>query len=216
MVEQIDPGFGVFLRFAFARPTLRLKKVERALLRAQAVLDLVHQRLGLVRLGDIDVGELADRLHGEPRGLDPPQVVLLQQAARELAQFIFHLMHAPAEEGVATAQVVVEKGKRRAHGEGMQPQSDLGELDRHRILVHAVNHALQDHTTHHMAVVELGWTDCPTLRLRRRKDALADIGDTLGDRRLPGRRNVIRPALRYDNLARVRHGFEHAIGQIVH
>ena len=49
-----------------------------------------------------------------------------------------------AEQAVAAAQVVIEERQRRADGEGVQPQAELGEFDRHRVLVDAVDDPLED------------------------------------------------------------------------
>ncbi|NDP41739.1 MAG: hypothetical protein GZ089_03305 [Aromatoleum sp.] len=45
----------------------------------------------------------------------------------------------------------------------MKPQGNLGELDRHGILVDAVDNTLQDHAAHDVPVVELGGVDGPAL-----------------------------------------------------
>jgi hypothetical protein len=79
---------------------------------------------------------------------------------------------------------MVEEGKRRAGGEGVQPERHLCQLDRHRVLVDAVHDALQDHSADEVLVVELCLVEPPAALLRQAQDALADGGDALDDRRL--------------------------------
>ena len=79
----------------------------------------------------------------------------IQQRPRAMRLRAVHAgAHGEAEQAVAAAQMVVEEGERRAHGEAVQPERDLGELHRHRVLVHAVNAALEHHALHDMAVVQ--------------------------------------------------------------
>ena len=115
--------------------------------------------------------------------------------------------HPGAEQAVAAAQMVVEEGERRADREGVQPERDLGELHRHRVLVHAVDAALEHHAAHDMAVVEPRRIDRPALRRR--------IGeDRFGESPRSGRRAAIhgRPARRSASAIAV----DGAVGQPVH
>ena len=62
-------------------------------------------------------------------------------------------------------QVMVDEGERSANGEGVQPQRHLGEFDRHRVLVHAIDAAFEDHAADDVSVVELFLIDGPVRRL---------------------------------------------------
>ena len=57
--------------------------------------------------------------------------------------------------------MVVEEGERRADGEAVQPQRDLGQLDRERVLVDAVDTALEHHAADDRLVAELAFVDDP-------------------------------------------------------
>src|SRR3546814_1995930 len=54
------------------------------------------------------------------------------------------------------------KGERRADRAGVQPQRQLGQLDRHAVLVDAVDDALEDNAPDNVAVVELRFGDRPS------------------------------------------------------
>ena len=88
-------------------------------------------------------------------------------------------MDAQADERVAAAQVVVEKGERRADGEAVQPQRDLGQLDRERVLVDAVDTALEHHAADDRLVAELGCVDHPVGRAGPFQDLAADRLDAV-------------------------------------
>lgn len=77
---------------------------------------------------------------------------------------------------------MVEKGERSADSEGVEPESDLGELDRHRVLVDAVDDALQDHAPNEPPVIELRLVDTPAGRRRLGEDARADRLDARSQR----------------------------------
>ena len=98
LVEQADPGLLVVFRFGFARPLLGLEKIQRALRRPQVIGECVHQCLGFVRFGDVDVSEVADGIHADARLFDTLQVVLLQQPPFEFAQLLRELFHLAAEQ----------------------------------------------------------------------------------------------------------------------
>ena len=71
----------------------------------------------------------------------------------------------------------------RAHGEGVQPQRDLGELHGHRILVHAVDAALQHHAADDVAVVELPRVHGPAVGRGVVQNRPANVGDAARQRR---------------------------------
>ena len=53
--------------------------------------------------------------------------------------------HPEADERIAAAQMMVEEGQGRADGEAVEPEGYLRQLDGQRILVDAVDTALEDH-----------------------------------------------------------------------
>ena len=105
-------------------------------------------------LGDVGVG---DRLDVRASSLPPAALddVPVDDQAAALLQPAVGVADPQAQQAVAAAQMMVEEGERRADGEGVQPQGDLGQLDRHRVLVDAVDHALEDHAPDQATVVEL-------------------------------------------------------------
>ena len=101
---------------------------------------------------------------------------------------------------------MIEKAERRADGEGVEPQRDLGQFHRHRVLVHAVDAPLEHHAAHDVPVVELGRIECPAPVLRVVHDREADPLDPLRERR---------QVAILDRL-RLRHGLDDAVGEVVH
>ena len=84
-----------------------------------------------------------------------------------------------AEQAVAAAEMMVQKAKRSADREGMEPQRDLGQFHRHRVLVHPVDAPLEHHAADDVPVVELGGIECPAPVLRIVHDRVADPVDPL-------------------------------------
>jgi hypothetical protein len=91
-----------------------------------------------------------------------------------------------AQEAITATEVMFEEGKGRAGGEGVQPEGDLGQLDRHRVLVHAVHDALEDHPPHEVLIVKLRLVNLPAASLRQIENALADRRYALDQWRLVG------------------------------
>jgi len=56
--------------------------------------------------------------------------------------------------------VVVQKGEGRAHGEGLQPEGELGQLYGHVIDVHPVDAALHHHSLQNHRIGELLRIEC--------------------------------------------------------
>ena len=69
------------------------------------------------------------------------------------------------DQRVAATQVVIEEGQRRAHGETVQPQRDLGQLDGQGVLIDSVDAALEHHAADDGLVGELGLVHAPSLLL---------------------------------------------------
>ena len=101
--------------------------------------------------------------------------------------------------------MVIQEAERRADREGVQPERDLGQLDRHGVLVDAVDAALEDHAPDDVAVVEPVPVDGPVALLRVRQDPVADGLDAADERR------DIALCQRF----RLGHGRDHSVGEIV-
>ncbi len=129
-------------------------------------------------LGDFRVAQPFDNLHlrGGTEGFR--EGLMQKQRRAERGCMIEPLPHPQAKEAVAIAQMMVEKRQRRADREGVQPQGDLCELDRHHMLVHAVDAALQNHATDNMPVVELLVVNSPTTLIRVADNGCANCCDT--------------------------------------
>ena len=106
-----------------------------------------------------------DLLHPELTALAFSDDVADQDVAT-LCQPVERAAHVLAEQRIAAAQMMVEKRKRGANCKGMQPQRHFRQFDSHRIEVHAVDTALQDHAADDIAVVELALGHWPIVFLR--------------------------------------------------
>ena len=115
-----------------------------------------------------------------------------------------------AVQRIAAAQVVIQKRQRRADGERVQPQRELRQLHRHRILVHPMHDALQDHAAHEMAVVEQSRVDRPLAGLRLIQDAFAQAHDVARDGGV-----IVRDTGSVGLHADIGKLLQHAVGQIV-
>ena len=78
---------------------------------------------------------------------------------------------------------MIEERQRRTGGERVQPQRDLGEFDRHRVLVDAVDAALEHHAFDEILIGKLRLADRPVVFPRLGADALADVGQARQQRR---------------------------------
>ena len=135
-----------------------------------------------LHLGHVGVGHLLDLVHalgGVFGALDGALGEHLGQAV----QVLHGLRHPQADQRVAATQVVVEKGEGRAHGEAVEPQGDLGQLYGQRVLVDAVDAALEDHAADDGLVGELGLVEDPVRFGRPPQDLLADRGHPPDQRR---------------------------------
>ncbi len=164
-------------------PADGLPEVEQAAQGPQRPLRLVEQALRLVDFRHVHVGDLAEFVQCVDGGTDAHQVVFGEQPAAPAKVGDDHRQRL-AEQRVAAAQVVVEEGQRRAGREGVQPQRELGQLDRHRVLVGAVDDPLQDHPPHNVPVIELGLVDGPLSGARVLQDSGANLAHPDQDGRL--------------------------------
>ena len=109
-------------------------------------------------------------------------------------------------------------GKRVAHVfqplavQRVAAERHLGQLDRHRVLVDAVDHPLEDDAADDVAVVEVLLVEPPVVGLGVVEDLGADRVDAAGERR------VVRLVLGHPAHLQLGggHGFEHLVGQVVH
>ena len=113
--------------------------------------------------------------------------------------------HPTAEQAVAAAQVVVEEIQRSADREGVQPQGDLGQLDRHRIPVDAVDAPLERHPPDDAPVVQLRRIEGPAVFPDIGQQRLADAVDA------PGQRGDVP----LDSGSGLAHGGDHVVGELV-
>src|SRR5665647_524862 len=104
--------------------------------------------------------------------------------------------------------MVIEKAEGGTYGECVQPQSHLGQLNGHRILVNAVDAAFEHHSPNDVAVVELIFVYSPAPSFSVAQDRVADSLDAFSERR-----NVIAPShLRFG----LGHRVNNVIGYLVH
>ena len=78
---------------------------------------------------------------------------------------------------------MVEEAQRSAYSEAVQPQRQLGEFDRHRVLVDAVDDALEDDAADQALVVKLRGRYPPAVRLSPRENAGAHFLEVVEQRR---------------------------------
>ena len=167
---------------ARAEPVEGVDQGENPIERRGPRFDLGEGFGGAVRLGDLRVRQRLDGRHA-PRGAFGAGDRIVQQQRRPvLRRLVDAGAHPGAEQAVAAAQMVIQEGERRADGEGVQPERDLGELHRHRVLVHAEDAALEHHAPHDVAVVEAFGRDAPAVRLGVGADGVADGLDAVGER----------------------------------
>ncbi|HLM53347.1 MAG TPA: hypothetical protein VK325_07135, partial [Pseudoxanthomonas sp.] len=100
-------------RIQWRDPAQRLPEIQQSHQRRQGFLRFLHQVLGLVHFGDIDIGQFADGPQRFGGDADGPQVVLGEQAAAS-AQLAYDLAQPLAAQRIAAAQMVVQERQRRA------------------------------------------------------------------------------------------------------
>ena len=106
-------------------------------------------------LGNVDVGQPLNRLHACSRAQCSPARGLHQKRAAKLIEPIHRRAYPGTEERVAAAQMMVQERKRRANGEGVKPKCYLRQLHGKRVLVDAVDTALQHHAPDNVPVFEM-------------------------------------------------------------
>ena len=136
-----------------------------------------------MRFGNLGIRQSLDDLHRRRRARSALERAPQEQAALLLRSFGGG-PHPGAEQAVAAAEVVIQKAERCPDGKGVKPQRDLGQFHRHRVLVHAVDTALQHHAADDLPVVELSRIERPaTVVLGVVHDRVADPVDPLHQRR---------------------------------
>ena len=82
--------------------------------------------------------------------------------------------------------MVVQEGEWGAHGEAVQPEGDLGEFDGERVLVDAVDAALEHEAADDGLVGQLGLVHYPAGLGGALQDGVADGGDAVQQGRVVG------------------------------
>ena len=136
--------------------------------------------------GHVGVGELFDLAHALGGVFDALQGALHEHGDLQPPQVRRGVGDAEAEEGVAAAEVVVEEGEGGADGEAVEPEGDLGEFDGERVLVDAVDAALEDEAADDGLVGQLVLVDFPVGLAGAPEDVGADGGDAAEQGRLVG------------------------------
>ena len=155
-----------------------------------ALLDVGEQGGGLLGFVDFGIGQRLQMSHGVGGGQCPAQGFLNEQGAAGGLGLLLRLAHPAAEQAVAAAQVMVQEAQGGADGEAVQPQGQLGELHRHRVLIDAIDAALEHHAAQDLAVVQLCEVDVPAPGLGVVADGLADGRHFLGQGRAIARHFV--------------------------
>ena len=101
---------------------------------------------------------------------------------------------------------MIQKAEWRTDGKGVEPQRDLGQFHRHRVLVHAVDAPLEHHAANDVAVVELDRIEYPAPVLGVVHDRVADSVDPLRQRR----------QVSLHERFGLGHGLDDAVGEVVH
>ena len=111
---------------------------------------------------------------------------------------------------ITATQMVIEKRQRRADRERVQPERELGQFHRHRILVDAVHDTLEDHASHQVPIIEQSDVDRPLAARCLLLDALAQLENFARDRRL-----IVREAGGVSLGAGVGELFENAVRKVI-
>ena len=165
-----------------AEPVHAAKGVEQAAQRGGRLLDFGEEIGRFFDFGNVGVGQFFDALHalgGVFGGLDGAA----GGEAAETGELASGVVDAQTDERVAAAQVVVEEGEGRADGEAVEPEGDFGKLDGERVLVDAVDAALEDHAADDGLVGKLGFVDDPVGSVGAVEDVAAEGGDAVEQRR---------------------------------
>ena len=164
---------------------------ERTALSGSVAASTSGERFGrTMRLRDLRVGQVFDPLHRPRRPLGSGYRFVQQERTAILGRLVDTSPCPCPEQAVAAAEVVVEKAERRAHGEGVQPERDLGEFHRHRVLVDAVDAALEHHAADDVAGRRDGrgrWPSHAPPRSRRSSRGSPRCGPPVATRSLPPR-----------------------------
>ena len=137
-------GSALFRFHSSGQPAHAAEEIEQPARTGSGVLDTAKQRGGLPHLRYVRVRFLLYTPHAVGRRLGAGDGAAGEQSAQPL-QVLGRVRHPETDQRVAAAQVVVEEGQRRADGEAVEPEGDLRQFDGQRILVDAVDAALEDH-----------------------------------------------------------------------
>ena len=105
---------------------------------------------------------------------------------------------------------MIQERQRRAGGETMQPQRHLRQFHGQRVLVNAIDAALERHAPYNRAVGQLRFVQRPIRRRRARQYGVPDCVNPARQRRnIVGRRPIRQARRRFHYLC-------HAVGYEVH
>lgn len=102
---------------------------------------------------------------------------------------------------------MIEERQRRANRKGVQPERNLGEFDRHRVLIDPVHASLQDETLDEVLVGQLLVRHGPAMRVGFSPDFRPDCGEPADQRR-----NIVGPG---DRFMRVPDRGHDLLGEII-
>src|SRR6185437_1706683 len=96
--QEVGPGGIVVGHLVLGRPTLGMNEVQRQLLWEQGALDSVHECLGSMSCGNVDIRQLADALHLGACLPEEADILLVQQLTGELPELVRQLVSPAAKQ----------------------------------------------------------------------------------------------------------------------
>ena len=187
------------------QPLERVDEGKKRVQRRRHLQYLVEQPGGLVGLHDLCIREFLNRLHRHRGACGPVQRLVQEERTSQPVGGIEGVACPAAEQAVAAAQMMIEEAERRAGGEGVQPERHLGQLDGHRVPIHAVDASLEHDASDDVPVVESVRVDGPAAVSGIVHDRLTYVIDPPGERR----RVVVR------HRFGLGHDGNHAVGEVV-
>ena len=182
LAERGLEGSPLLLLHAGGLPGEAGQEIEQAAQVLGRVLDAAEQEGRFPHLGNVGVGECLDLLHRLGGAFRPGDGRAGEHPAQPV-QLADGIPDAQADERVAAAQVVVQERQRCADGEAVQPEGHFRQLDRQRVLVHAVDAAFEHHTPDDGLVREQALIEDPIRFLSAAEDVPPNGRHALDQRR---------------------------------
>ncbi len=132
-----------------------------------------------MRLGNLGVGQTLDNLHGSSSADGTTQRPFQKKPTTSFC-LVNAASHPGTKQAVTASQMMIQKTQGRAYRKGVQPQCNLRQFHGHRVLVHAVDAALEYHAPDNVTVVKLFCIDSPATFFGIAHDRIADDVDPLG------------------------------------